>query len=222
MSSRFPDLTDDEVYKQHARFLIKCANAILKPQCRQFIIDSMNEPVIRFLLYYFNRCSLCESVFPDKEYSLGKQILLYGKPGVGKTFLMDVFALYLKKTNNPNSFVNVSLSQMMNHFMLNENIDKFTFNEIESKTFEGRPYNICMNDIGVQSHKHFGIDPQVLVNEFLYSRNDIYVGTGKMAHITTNLDKTDIKEVFYDEHGRLTDRIFSTYNFIPMKGDSRR
>ena len=216
------DLKKKDVYTRHAQFLLLCANEILAKQDRKFIADEQNRDVLRFLLYYFNGCEECEKVFPNKDYKLGKQILLYGEPGTGKTLIMEAFSLYLKRLNNPYAFENVSLTQMMNHFQLNENIDRYTFNAGKD-SIEGRPFNVCLNDIGVNTHRHYGTDPKVIIEEFLYSRNDIYVSTGQRAHLTTNMDKEDLMKMFGDdEHGRLLDRIFNTYNFIPLSGASRR
>ena len=216
------DLSNKDVYTQHAQFLMVCANDILEKQGRRFIVDEHNRDVLKFLLYYFNGCDECEKVFPNKEYKLGKQLLLYGEPGTGKTLIMEMFSLYLRRMNNPYAFVNISLTQMMNHFQVNENIDRYTFNAGKD-SIEGRPFNVCLNDIGVSTHRHYGTDPKVIIEEFLFSRNDIYVSTGQRAHLTTNMDKQDIRKMFGDdEHGRLMDRIFNTYNFIPLTGESRR
>ena len=218
---KFDDLKQKEVYTAHAQFLTKCANDILSRQGRTFIVDEHNRDVLRFLLYYFNNCDECEKVFPKKDYKLGKQILLYGPPGVGKTFIMQAFGMYLKRIEHPYAFENVSLTQLMNHYHVNENIDRYTFNT-GGDSIEGRPFHICLHDIGVSTHRHYGTDPKVIIEEFLYSRNDIYISSGQRAHLTTNLDKEDMRQLFQDEHGRLSDRMFNTYNFIPLCGESRR
>ena len=218
---KFEDLREKEVFTSHARLLTKCANDILYRQGRSFIVDEHNRDVLTFLLYYFNGCDECEKVFPNKDYKLGKQILLYGSPGVGKTLIMQAFGLYLKRMENPHAFENVSLTQLMNHYHVNENIDSYTFNT-GGDSIEGRPFNICLHDIGVSTHRHYGTDPKIIIEEFLYSRNDIYVSTGQRAHLTTNLDKEDMRQLFADEHGRLNDRMFNTYNIIPLLGESRR
>lgn len=218
---KFQDLSITEVYKKHAQYFTDCANWVLSSQNKQFVIDDYNRDVIRFLLYYFNGNRACEGVFPQKGYKLGKQIVLYGTPGVGKTVIMESFSVYLKNMHSPVAFENVSLMQMMNYFHINDNIDRYTFNAGKD-SLEGKPFNICMNDIGVSSKKHFGIDPKEIVEEFLMSRDDIFVQMGRRTYLTTNLDKEDIKDMFYDEYGRLTDRMLKTYNFIPLLGESRR
>lgn len=184
-------------------------------------MDDNNRDILRFLLYYFNGCPKAEEVFPDKGYKCSNNILLCGKVGVGKTLMMQMFARYLELTNNPRAFKNLSVTQMINYYKLNNHIDRYTFNEDGSNKFEGNPFNICLNDIGLQTHQYFGTDTKVMICEFLYARNDIWQQQGKFAHITTNLTPKELKAYFEDGFGRLADR-FRTYNVIHLKGESRR
>lgn len=223
---QYDDLTNEGVYQAHAQLLIYIANTtVLAPQHRKFEIDDYNRDVLRFLLYYFNNCKLAETVFPDKNYKLHKNILIMGKAGTGKTLLMQVFAEYLRVTNNPNAFKNVSVTQMTNYFTMHNNIDLYTFNEAQSTAFDGKPYNVCLNDIGVENRPFYGIDTRTIVCDFLHARNEIWTQTAveqrKFAHLTTNLTQKQLLEVFSDDFGRLTDR-FKTYNIIILTGESRR
>lgn len=104
-SKSFPDLTDPDIFKCHWDFLCRVAeDIVLAPQRRKFVVDDNNNKIIIFLLYYFNNCSLAEQIFPDKRFKLAKPLLIRGDKGVGKTFLMQLFSEYLRRTNNPNSF----------------------------------------------------------------------------------------------------------------------
>ena len=87
----FPDLSDEEVYGFHCRFLVRVANEILGLQSRKFVIDDNNRDILRFLLLYFNECPLAEEVFPGRGYKLHKNLILMGAVGVGKTLLMQIF-----------------------------------------------------------------------------------------------------------------------------------
>ena len=221
----FPDLSNDAVYQAHSRLLVYIANTLcLAPQHRKFEIDDNNRDVLRFLLYYFNDCDLAESVFPDKHYKLHNNLLIMGNVGTGKTMLMQIFSEYLRVTKNPNYFHNVSVTQMTNYFTIHNNIDRYTYNE-ESGGFDGKPFNVCLNDIGVENRPFYGIDTRTIVEDFLHARNEIWTQTAierrKFAHLTTNLTIKQLKETFTDDFGRLIDR-FNTYNIIKLTGESRR
>lgn len=222
------NLADPDVYQAHSAFVLFVANEIvLKPQNRRFEIDEHNKDVLRFLLYYFNGCPLAEDVFPGRGYKLHKNIMLQGKKGVGKTLLMQIFSEYLRRTKNPRYFVNVSVTQMVNHFSLYNNIDLYTYNEEGSTGFMIKPHHLCLNDIGVENRPFYGIDTLTVVADFLHARNELWanqaISNRKFAHLTTNLDNAKLSAMFSarDAHGRLVDR-FKTYNIIPLTGESRR
>ena len=210
-----------EVYQAHARLLLQIANKVLAYQHRKFVIDDNNKDVLRFLLYYFNGCPLAEEVFPGRGYKLHKHIMLHGNVGTGKTLLMEIFSEYLRYTDNPNFFYNLSVTQMINYYTLHNNLDRYTFNEEENKGFQCKPVNICLNDIGVQTTTFYGMDTKVLTDEFLHARNEIWSQFHLKAHVTTNLSIEQLKEKYKDGFGRLIDR-FKTYNVIPLGGNSRR
>lgn len=210
-----------EVYQAHVRLLVQIANKVLAYQHRKFVIDDNNRDVLRFLLYYFNNCPLAENVFPGRGYKLHKHIMLHGNVGTGKTLLMEIFSEYLRYTNNPNFFYNLSVTQMINYYTLHNNLDRYTFNEEENKGFQCKPVNICLNDIGVQTTTFYGMDTKVLTDEFLHARNEIWSQYHLKAHVTTNLSIEQLKKKYADGFGRLIDR-FKTYNVIPLEGESRR
>lgn len=210
-----------EVYHAHTKLFLQIANKVLAYQHREFVIDDNNSKVLRFLLYYFNDCPLAEEVFPGRSYKLHKHIMLQGNVGTGKTLLMEIFSEYLRYTNNPNFFYNLSVTQMINYYTLHNNLDRYTFNEEENKGFQCKPVNICLNDIGVQTTTFYGMDTKVLTDEFLHARNEIWSQFHLKAHVTTNLSIEQLKEKYKDGFGRLIDR-FKTYNVIPLSGNSRR
>lgn len=210
-----------EVYRAHVKLLVQIANKVLAYQHRKFVIDDNNRDVLRFLLYYFNGCPLAEEVFPGRGYKLHKHIMLHGNVGTGKTLLMEIFSEYLRYTESPNFFYNLSVTQMINYYTLHNNLDRYTFNEEANRGFQCKPVNICLNDIGVQTTTFYGMDTKVLTDEFLHARNEIWSQFHLKAHVTTNLSIEQLKEKYKDGFGRLIDR-FKTYNVIPLGGESRR
>ena len=216
------DLSVKDVFNAHANTLMWVANnMVLAHQRRKFVVDDNNRDVLRFMLYYFNGCPLAEEVFPGRGYKLHKHLMLMGEVGTGKTLLMQIFSEYLRITGNPRYFFNLSVTQMVNYYTLHNNLDRYTYNEEENKGFKCMPVNICLNDIGVQSTKFYGTDTELLTNEFLHARNEIWTNYHKMAHLTTNLTIEQLQQKYKDGFGRLLDR-FKTYNVIPLAGESRR
>ncbi len=226
-SKSFPDLTDPDIFKFHWDFLCRVAEGIvLAPQRRKFVIDDNNKKIIIFLLYYFNNCALAEQMFPDKRYKLAKPLLIRGDKGVGKTFLMQLFSEYLRRTKNPNFFFNVSVTEMVNYYTINNNLNRYTYNDRsgtkEDNTFDGcRPSNVCLNDIGLQTQTFFGQNTKQLVSEFIHARYEIWTQWNCRGHLTTNLSVQALAKEFSDAYGRTVDR-FKSYNIIEMTGASRR
>ena len=226
-SKSFPDLTDPDIFKFHWDFLCRVAEGIvLAPQRRKFVVDDNNKKIIIFLLYYFNNCALAEQVFPDKRYKLAKPLLIRGDKGVGKTFLMQLFSEYLRRTKNPNFFFNLSVTEMVNYYTINNNLNRYTYNDRsgtkEDNTFDGcRPSNVCLNDIGLQTQTFFGQNTKQLVSEFIHARYEIWTQWNCRGHLTTNLSVQALAKEFSDAYGRTVDR-FKSYNIIEMTGASRR
>lgn len=219
------DLTDEKEYNLHAQMVVGMGNNYMLREFSRFIVDEYNQKVLRFLLYYFNNCPLAESVFPDEDYKIHKNILLIGEPGTGKTMLMQVFTDYLQATNNPAQFRNISMTQLMNYQKVYGHIDKYTYNELsgasKKETFDGvDPYNICLNDLGLatERQKSFGTLLSDITDEFLFARYEIYQQYDKRYHITSNLNVKELKKRF---EGRLVDR-FKAFNVIELRGESRR
>lgn len=223
----FPDLSVAEIFNLHWNFLCQVAeNIVLAPQRRKFVVDEHNKQIILFMLYYFNNCHLAENVFPDKRYKLAKPLLIRGDKGVGKTFLMQLFSEYLRRTKNPNFFFNVSVTEMVNYYTINNNLNRYTYNDRsgtkEDNTFDGcRPSNVCLNDVGLQTQSFFGQDGKKLVTEFLHARYEIWTQFSSRGHLTTNLSVEALSKEFSDAYGRTVDR-FKSYNIIEMTGSSRR
>lgn len=220
-TTRFFEYIPDDVYEKHLACLCNAGTRVLARENRVFAVDESNEKVIRFLIHYFNRCRSAESIYPDKGYKLHKNIALCGDVGAGKTILMQAFSLYLRWINSPMQFLNLSVGQMVNYYTKHNNLDKYTYNEDDSKAFQYSPINICLNDIGLDLTSFYGTDTKGLCSEFIFARSEIWQFYDKYCHLTTNLSATLLKDYFKDDYSRINDR-FKYYNMIHLPGESRR
>lgn len=214
------DMTNPNEYRTHAGFIRQLGNDYMGREFRTFEVDEYNSKVLAFLLYYFNGCRLAEQVFPNENYKVHKNLLFVGNSGTGKTMLMQIFSDYLRLTRNPNSFENLSVTQMMNYYKIKGHIDLYSYNEGQSKGFKPDPFNICLNDIGLETEnqKSYGTSLNSVIDEFLYARYEIYQQFNKKYHITSNLEVEEFENRFGN---RLIDR-FKSFNVIPLLGSSRR
>lgn len=214
------DLTNPNEYYAHVELIKEIGGNYMGREFRDFEVDDNNSKILAFLLYYFNGCRYAEKVFPNEGYKIHKNLLLVGEPGTGKTMLMQIFSDYLKLTFNDNKFENLSVTQMMNYYKINGHIDRYTYSEEKSKGFKPEPFNICLNDIGLETEnqKSYGTSLDSVIDEFLYARYEIYQQFGKKYHITSNLNIDEFKKRFGN---RLIDR-FKGFNVIPILGNSRR
>lgn len=164
------DLTDTQEYYSHWNLISNLGTDYTEREFRKFDVDENNSKLIQFLLYYFNGCRYAQNVFPEENYKVHKNLLLVGEPGTGKTMLMQIFADYLKLTCNPNAFENLSVTQMMNYYKIHGHIDLYTYNENQSKGFKPNPFNICLNDIGLETENQNRMVPasiRLLMNFFM-------------------------------------------------------
>jgi DNA replication protein DnaC len=212
-------LEDDAEYVLHSKIITHIGQALLAKEFRNFEVDDYNAKILRFLLLYFNNCQLAETIFPNEHYKVHKQIMIIGKIGVGKTMLMQIFSEYLRITDNPNQFVNISITEMINYFKIHNHLDKFIYNELsEHKGRKTNAINFCLNDLGLSTYNHFGVDTKMIIDDFLYARYELFIAQDKKAHVTSNLSVGELKKM-YD--ARIIDR-FKSYNILQFDGISRR
>lgn len=168
-----------------------------------FILDADNEPTIEQLFYYATRS-------PHFKGDLNKGIMLQGKFGCGKTILLETYSLIHNQIVKNCEF-RFPLLTFIKSMDLQERIIRET-----TKPFMLRP--LIIDEFGRESKtvQNFGniLRP---ISELLSERSD----TGAITHGTTNFTLSTLSsDDFYG--GMIGDRLRTMFNFITLKGDSRR
>lgn len=172
-------------------------------QSANFVIDENNEPIIE-QLYYFGTNN------PSFSGNLNKGIMLQGKFGCGKTLILETYSLLhnyvVRKFNLSHPLFTFIKSVELQQQIISQSV----------KTFVRRP--LIIDEFGRESKTvmNYGniIRP---VSELLSLRSDI----GTLTHGTTNFTLATLSsEEFYG--GMIGDRLKVMFNFITLKGESRR
>ncbi|WP_139822882.1 P-loop NTPase family protein [Massilibacteroides vaginae] len=172
-------------------------------QNKSFEFDQYNEPIIKQLFLYLTRDS---SFAGDLE----KGIMLQGKYGCGKTVLMGTYLQihnYIIKRlawHIPN--ITFIKSSQLQEQLIKQSHSSFEFRPLIIDEF-GREAK-TVQDFGNILHP---------VSELLSIRSD----NNSMTHGTTNFTwETLSSNKYYG--GMIGDRLKMMFNFIPMRGESRR
>lgn len=205
-----------------ARELIKFTAEGLFDHAKKHIeIDEHNEVVVKMMCMYFTGDRRFESVNP--RYSLLKGLYIFGNPGVGKTFLMQMFS-----QNQMKSYSLVSARSIEAEYSTAKKDTEqggetsiSYYSHLISIPMNGNPYGhtqlgLCIDDIGTESiGKYFGKEKNV-ITEIILNRYDNGLPRN-MSHVTTNLTTAEVEERYGT---RVRDRMREMFNLIEFKPDT--
>lgn len=175
------------------------------------ILDSETEKAIELICQYFNR----EKEFEESGYSFYKGLWLAGNFGTGKTQMLMAYR-DLKKLNNEN--VGYQSCVDMNMKFIKK--DEFT-NQIQRfdgiKVFSNKFDNIerIFDDLGEEETTVMDFGNKVCIMAHIISERYKGLKTGCITHITTNLTKSQIRDIY---GGRIESRINEMFNVITLGG----
>lgn len=142
-----------------------------------------------------------------------KGILFYGEVGTGKSTLMKILAEYQRTMERGFKCVNcASLTAMFASFGI-EALNESTWND----GYRGvNPIERGFDELGRETRpaKYYGNELNVM-QHIIQIRYDLKVKT----HITTNMLPHELERI-YGQH--IYDRCIEMFNFIEVKGDSKR
>lgn len=198
----------------------------------KFILDKENENLFDLLCYYFisdeENFLQQAGMMGVKNPSLKKGILLPGKFGCGKTWMMKLFSRNAKQ-----SFEVIRAKDISQGYLLSKekiippkflkpfknNSDEDTDYSIPNEeVFNQQVLGMCIDDLGSEDVKNNYGNVVNVIGDLIESR---YAAgyTGLFLHGTTNLNAEQLKD-FYG--GRVISRMREVFNFIELVGSDRR
>ena len=179
-----------------------------------FNIHNQDRELLFKLLIYIIR---------DKENAerlniqLNKGILLSGPVGCGKTSLMSILRFFLSIDSR---YVMKSCRDVSFEFIREgyEVIIRYSRNSFN----HDKPRVYCFDDLGTENNlKYFGNECNVLA-EILLSRYDFFVSRGMITHITTNLNSTEIEDLYGIRVRSRMREMFNLFSFGEEAMDKRK
>ncbi|MDW3197480.1 MAG: ATPase [Cytophagales bacterium] len=155
------------------------------------IVEEDHEVIFKLLVYFMKDQDNAEKL----GISFRKGILLTGPVGCGKTSLMNLFRFI---TAAHNHHVMASCRKVSFEFIQEgyKVIQRYSDQSFRHNNQEWRPKTYCFDDLGAEDTlKYFGNECNVMA-EILLSRYDLFISQGMLTHITTNLNSTEMDELY--------------------------
>lgn len=203
----------------NARELYEGLRATKSKSGQWYKITDTNKSIVHALCLYFAN----DSRFQDfgEDFSLSKGIMLMGKPGVGKSHLMNYFM------KNPHaSYVIPTCKSIVEKFRENWSRDELStiefYSKLQSAEF-GHLYNqdylgTCFGDLGSEEIANSYGNKRNVIEEIIFARYEAGLPFD-YTHITTNLDAEMIEKIYGE---RLIDRLREMCNVLSLEGESFR
>jgi energy-coupling factor transporter ATP-binding protein EcfA2 len=147
---------------------------------------------------------------------LHKGIMLTGPVGCGKTSFMKLIQFFLPRENRHiiKSCRDVSFEFIQDGYEVISRYSKQSF-------YYHRPRTYCFDDLGTEnSLKYYGNDCNVMA-EILLSRYDLFITQRLITHLTTNLNSSEIEQIYGPRVRSRMREMFNLISFSNISGDKR-
>jgi DNA replication protein DnaC len=150
-----------------------------------------------------------------KKYNISfrKGILLSGPVGCGKTSLMNIFRLFQKAEERLilKSCRDISFEFNQEGYSVIYKYSRQSFKNDIPKVY-------CFDDLGTENNlKYFGNECNVMA-EILLSRYDLFTFRQMITHLTTNLNSSEIEDIYGI---RVRSRLREQFNLIAFDSNSK-
>ncbi len=158
--------------------------------------------------YMESNLGICKEFVSKGEYQQGKNLFLYGSPGLGKTFLCSCIAQSLLQREVP---VLYQTAYRLFSVLEDARFKKDETSEALSKQFYDIPV-LMIDDLGTEFVTSY-------TSAVLFDLINARVQNKKSTVISTNLDLAQIKEQYSD---RVQSRIFGDFQILQFFGNDIR
>lgn len=205
--------TSNELFNMFCDF----ADARLKAEGKEFIVNKDNKEIIRALVLYFTE-------HPEGSLNLNKGIYLMGTVGTGKTKLMSLLNAW---PLNKRRFHEIRCKEIQRAFTINGMTELYQYGKNSYRMKHnircrerGYAISYMFDDFGEEkSSKSWGNEVLVM-EDILQDRWVEFETTGMLTHITTNIQDGKLIQEIYGI--RVRDRIRGMFNTIKLNGKSFR
>jgi len=174
------------------------------------VIADDYEIIYNLLVYILNDKAGAEKY----NLSFRKGILLSGPVGCGKTSLMNIIrhlqppeTRFIMKSCRDVSFEFIQDGYSVIHKYSRQSINK-----------DASPKTWCFDDLGTENNlKYYGNECNVLA-EILLSRYDLFISRHMLTHLTTNLNSSEIEEIYGT---RIRSRLREQFNLIAFSESAK-
>lgn len=213
-------MNNEEKFEKY--FLFKANELMMKRENRKFEIDQNNKHALNFFIsYFFNHQKIKEM----KGFTR-KGIYIYGNIGTGKSFFFEILeSLYqdLESKNNKTldsiRIKTINTIELVDQFRSQlSRLGQLASNDqtLYQKHTKG---SIHFEDLGAEIKiNHFGNQIEVM-SDILQLRYSRLYKTKCKTFITSNLTPEQVRKRYGE---RVYDRMFQLFNFLELKGESRR
>jgi GTPase SAR1 family protein len=175
-----------------------------------FKVSPEDYEIIYKLLVYFLR----DTAGAEKYgISFRKGIILSGPVGCGKTSLMNILRYFQKPENR---YIMKTCRDVSFEFIQEgySTIHKYSRLSLRNN----QPLGYCFDDLGTENNlKYFGNECNIM-GEILLSRYELYISRQMVTHITTNLNSSEIEELYGT---RVRSRLREQFNLIAFDANAK-
>jgi len=176
------------------------------------VIPDDYEIIYKLLIYFLKDTSEAEK----RNLSFRKGILLSGPVGCGKTSLMNIIRLF----QPPDERFIIKPCRDISFEFIHEGyavIYKYSKQSFKNDI----PRTWCFDDLGTENNlKYYGNDCNVMA-EILLSRYDLFISRHMLTHLTTNLNSSEIEELYGLRVRSRFREMFNLINFDKEEKDKR-